>query len=149
MFRRKTLENVASDELTFGTKKNSKNSNVSKVQPESVYHDDFSVDSKMNKPSTPQIHEDILVGFNANKHDIKDLLRNNENSIDLDQESRPVREVFQATYGVCYNESVNEGGIANVQLRGDPYFESPGRNMRRSDLIIKQALEKDSRVEDY
>ena len=66
-----------------------------------------------------------------------------------DQESRPVREVFQAAYGVCYNESVNEGGTANVQLRGDSYYDSPGRNMRRSELIIKQALEKDSRVEDY
>ena len=119
------------------------------MQAESVYQDDFSVDSKIYKPSTPLIHEDILVGFNANKHDIKDLLQNNDSSIDLDQESRPVREVFQATYGVCYNESVNEGGTANVQLRGDSYYDSPGRNMRRSELIIKQALEKDSRVEDY
>ena len=69
-----------------------------------------------------------------------------EETVDLAQESRPVREVLKAGYGVSYREDPNDGGSANVRIKGESYYMSPGRNMRKDELELRQKKERASKV---
>ena len=72
-----------------------------------------------------------------------------EETVDLAQESKPVREVIKAGYGVSYREDPNDGGSANVRIKGESYYMSPGRNMRKDELELKQKKERASKVHEY
>ena len=72
-----------------------------------------------------------------------------EETVDLAQESRPVREVIKAGYGVSYREDPNDGGSANVRIKGESYYMSPGRNMRKDELELRQKKERASKVQEY
>ena len=68
---------------------------------------------------------------------VSTLIVNTNESVDLSAESKPVREVIKASYGVKYREDVTSGGSANVRLDGESYYASPGRTMRRDELESK------------
>lgn len=104
---------------------------------------------KIIKPTTPMIDESILDGFDMKRQNIAELIIKSSESIDLDTESKPVRDAIKTGYGVSYTENIDHGGSANVSLRGQSYYESPGRNMRRDELFKKQDRERGSKATDY
>lgn len=69
------------------------------------------------RPKTPEIDEDILSGFDMRRQTITSMIKTEE-TVDLAQESKPVREVIKASYGVSYREDPNDGGSANVRING-------------------------------
>ena len=84
------------------------------------------------------------------KHTIVSLLVNDNSSmIGLEEESKPVREVMKANFGVEYTEDITEGGAANCRLTGESFYASKDRNMTREELGSKQTDERISKVEDY
>lgn len=80
------------------------------------------------------VDEAVLQGFDMKRQRIASLIVSTDESIELCQESKPVREALKANFGVSYREDVNTGGTANVRIQGDSYYNSPNRNMRRDEL---------------
>ncbi len=89
------------------------------------------------KAETPQLDESILDGFDMKKQNIASLILNANASIDLSTESKPVRDTIQTNYGVSYFENIDHGGQANCTLRGNSFYDSPKRNMRRDEFMKK------------
>ena len=58
----------------------------------------------------------MLKNFDMRIHKVSTLFKSIENSVALNDESKPVREVLKANYGVSYREDVNEGGQANCRM---------------------------------
>ena len=87
------------------------------------------------RSDTPKIDDEALNSFDMKSHKIVELISNKEQgSIDLAQESKPVRDVLKANYGVSYNERLEDGGGTNMKIRGGSYYASPDRNMRKDEL---------------
>ena len=108
------------------------------------------VSKKVVRPKTPLINESVLERFDQRNQKICNLIQDDKTAnIDLEAESKPVREVFKASYGVQYKEDLNEGGSANVRINGNSFYASPGRTMRRDELDIRQQKEKASILEEY
>ena len=104
----------------------------------------------MVRSVTPTIDEEALKSFDMKSQKIVALISSQEQgSIDLAQESKPVRDVLKANYGVSYNERLEDGGGTNMKILGGSYYASPGRNMRKDELEQKQKREKASIVQDY
>lgn len=55
---------------------------------------------------TPEINEDVLRGFDIRTQKITSLLSAPDTSVELVHESKPVRDVLKANYGVYYKEDV-------------------------------------------
>ena len=63
------------------------------------------------KPTTPDINEDTLRGFDQRKQRIVSLIQSNPSlNLDLAEESKPIRDTLKINFGVNYKEDVNEGG---------------------------------------
>ena len=74
------------------------------------FDDDF-FQEKVVKPTTPDIDEETLQGFDQRNQRIVSLIQSNPNlSLDLSEESKPIRDTLKVSYGVNYKEDVNEGG---------------------------------------
>ena len=101
------------------------------------------------RPKTPDLNEEMLKGFDMRTSKITSLIAQQNDNVELSQESRPVRETIKASYGVSYREDINDGGSANVRINGESYYKSPGRNMRKKELESKQQRERASKVKDY
>ena len=86
------------------------------------------------KAKTPLIDEQVLEGFDMQKDEIKSIIMNPDLEQVLEQESKPVRDVLKANYGVVFNEEVQRGGKQNCRIAGMTYYEKPGRNMKREEL---------------
>jgi len=65
---------------------------------------------KVIKPTTPTIDESILDGFDMKRQNIAELIIKDSESIDLDTESKPVRDAIKTGYGVSYTENIDKGG---------------------------------------
>lgn len=57
--------------------------------------------------------------------------------------------MLKPIHGVCYTESVLEGGSVNLRLGGESFYTLPNRNMRKAELEQRQIKERQSKVEDY
>jgi len=101
------------------------------------------------RPSTPPIDENVLQGFDSRKTKITALLASKDGKIDLTSESKPVRDVLKANYGVTYKENTMKGGQVNLKVAGQSYYAQPGRTMRKSELEAKQRSELQSKVQDF
>ena len=149
------------DSKTFGQKKNSKSFTQDQHRMTPQGDREMSVDfledledenanvKKVIKPTTPTIDESILDGFDMRRQNIAELIIKDSESIDLDTESKPVRDAIKTGYGVSYTENIDNGGQANCSLRGQSYYESPNRNMRRDELFKKQDRERGSKATEY
>ena len=63
------------------------------------------------KPTTPDINEDTLRGFDQRKQRIVSLIQSNPSfNLDLADESKPIRDTLKINFGVNYKEDVNDGG---------------------------------------
>ena len=104
---------------------------------------------KKIRPKTPLIDENALAGFDMSRQRISRLIVSKGDMIELTAESKPVRESLKANYGVLYVESTLHGGSANVKITGKPYYEVPGRNMKKEELDRKQMRERASKVAEF
>jgi len=75
-------------------------------------------DDERNKSKTPALDEKKLQNYDLRKTKIADLLAEVSQEEALADASRPVREVMQVTYGVKYEENLNEGGKVNCTMGG-------------------------------
>ena len=64
----------------------------------------------------------------------------------LEQESKPVRDVLKANYGVVFNEEVQKGGKQNCRIAGMTYYDKPGRTMKREELKSRQEVERETKI---
>ena len=71
-------------------------------------------------------------------------------SLELKEQSRPVREAFQANYGVSYIENTSEGGKVNTTIQGKMFYESPDvTTMARDQLESMQNKTNFSKFGEY
>ena len=138
------------DTSGFNLKRGSKqNSNRITPLDQSVHFDDEGdiMEKKIvYRPKTPDIDENRLRDFDSRTQKITSLITQQDDKIDLAEESKPVRETIKASFGVAYREDINDGGSANVRINGESYYKSPGRMMRRNELESKQKQERVSKV---
>lgn len=157
-FQKKPTQNSAQlvdgeiDGSGFNIKRASKSTNnrAPSMAQDMEREDDDDMAMQFYRPKTPEIDEEILRSFDAKKQRITTLIKNMHESLDLSQESKPVREVLKANYGVSYMEEASGGGgETNFKLNGESYYMSPGRNMRRDELESRQVDERATKAKAY
>lgn len=133
----------------FGLKMNTKSEPPMSDMDEQVQFNEEDSVSREERNVTPEIKEELLQGFDMKRHKIASLIQTQDQSIDLAQESKPVRDVLKASFGVTYKEDVEYGGVTNVRIVGESFYSTPGRQMRKSELEYRQEAERASKVHDY
>jgi len=92
-------------------------------------------DDERNKAKTPALDDTKLENYDLRKTVISDMLAEVPQEEALADASKPVREVMQVTYGVKYEENLNEGGKVNCTMGGQSVYESPTRKTMRLDEL--------------
>ena len=107
-------------------------------------------DDERYKAKTPALDDNKLQNYDLRKTKIADMLAEVPQEEALADASSPVREVMQVTYGVKYEENLNEGGKINCTMGGLSVYESPMRKtMRLDELEAKQKKERGAVIENY